>query len=187
MGALFKIAVTVVMLLYPLAVYFGLKNFEPKDVGIWLAFLVLIRSATTHQMTINAMKGLWVIILLAGLSVASYSFNNNSALGLKLYPVVITSSFLFVFAYSLIKPPTFIERLARIKEPDLTAKGIAYTRKITIIWCLFFILNIGISLYTAFYTSLEVWTLYNGLLSYILMGCLFFGEIIYRKWFLQVS
>jgi uncharacterized membrane protein len=37
-----------------------------------------------------------------------------------------------------------------------------------------------IACYTAFFTSLETWTLYNGLIAYILMGLLFAGEYVVR-------
>jgi acyl-coenzyme A synthetase/AMP-(fatty) acid ligase/3-hydroxymyristoyl/3-hydroxydecanoyl-(acyl carrier protein) dehydratase len=51
----------------------------------------------------------------------------------------------------------------------------------TLIWCGFFILNGGIAGYTVFFTPDAVWSVYNGGISYLLMGILFFGEIMIRK------
>ena len=85
-----------------------------------------------------------------------------------------------VFSFSLFKPPSVIETFARLKEKNLNKKGIKYTEKVTLIWCLFFIINGCISFYTALYSELEFWMLYNGFISYILMGCLFLGEFLVR-------
>ncbi len=73
-----------------------------------------------------------------------------------------------------------IERFARFHNKNLSSNAVKYTRKVTIIWCIFFVINGLIALYTAFYASLEIWTLYNGLISYVLMGSLFVIEYIVR-------
>jgi uncharacterized membrane protein len=36
------------------------------------------------------------------------------------------------------------------------------------------------ALYTALFTSMATWTLYNGLIAYLLMGLLFAGEYLVR-------
>ena len=90
---------------------------------------------------------------------------------------------LVLFFVSLLRPPTIIERIARFKDPNLPDAAIRYTRNVTIIWCVFFILNGGAALYTTLYTSLETWALYNGVISYVLMGLLFAGEYLVRKRF----
>jgi hypothetical protein len=43
----------------------------------------------------------------------------NVLLPLKLYPVLVNAVLLSVFAYSLISPPSMIERFARIRKPNL--------------------------------------------------------------------
>ncbi|MBO4320623.1 MAG: hypothetical protein J5857_09175 [Treponema sp.] len=64
-----------------------------------------------------------------------------------------------------------------------------YCRNITIIWCLFFILNGTLSTLTAFSQNIfkiteeqadKIWTIYNGAISYILMGLLFAVEYLVR-------
>ena len=65
-----------------------------------------------------------------------------------------------------------------------------YCQKVTIIWCCFFILNGSISVCTAFAGKLfgvneevanTIWSVYNGGISYVLMGLLFAIEFIVRK------
>jgi len=87
-----------------------------------------------------------------------------------------------IFFYSILYPPTIIERFARIKTPDLPKKAIQYTKKVTMVWCGFFIVNGLVALWTALFASVKIWTFYNGFLSYILMGTLFITEFIYRQY-----
>ena len=74
-----------------------------------------------------------------------------------------------------------VERLARIREPQLSPAGVRYTRKVTKVWCGFFIGNGAVALFTVLYADLRLWTLWNGMLSYILMGTLMAGEWLVRQ------
>ncbi|WP_228517846.1 COG4648 family protein [Aliidiomarina indica] len=95
---------------------------------------------------------------------------------LLFYPVWINLGMLALFAWSLLRPPTVIARIARFMEGELDPKGLAYTTRVTQVWCGFFIINGGIALFTAVYGNWDLWVLYNGMLSYALMGLLMFVE-----------
>lgn len=110
----------------------------------------------------------------------------NSPLILKLYPVLMNALFLCVFGATLFFPPPMVFRLAVLQ--DKTIKGSlaekrvgAYCRKVTMLWCAFFILNGGVAAYSVFWASDAFWSLYNGGISYILIGVLFAGEFTVRK------
>jgi uncharacterized membrane protein len=51
---------------------------------------------------------------------------------------------------------------------------------VTAVWLGFFLANAAISTATAIGGSLELWTLYNGFISYVIMGVLFISEWILR-------
>lgn len=104
----------------------------------------------------------------------------NVLLPLKLYPVLINCAMLTAFGYSLISPPSMVERLARLREPNLPPAAVGYTRRVTQIWCVFFVINGSIALGTALWASEEVWSLYTGVIAYFLMGALFGGEFLFR-------
>ena len=104
----------------------------------------------------------------------------GDAVTLRFYPVLVNLAMLVLFAASLYRPPSLIERLARLREPDLPPEGVRYTRRVTQLWCLFFVLNGSVALYTALFTSLATWTLYNGFIAYLLMGTLFAVELLCR-------
>lgn len=104
----------------------------------------------------------------------------DAELAMRLYPVFMNAAMLAAFAHTLWKPPSMIERFARLVEPDLPDAGVRYTRKVTWVWCGFLLLNGLVALWTALYAALEVWALYNGLIAYLLMGALFGGELLVR-------
>ena len=128
----------------------------------------------THQPLGN---GGW--LLLAAALAGGVTLMTGSLVGLKSYPVVVNLVLLGVFAISLWRSPTVIERLARLQTPDLPSHAIAYTRKVTWVWCGFFVVNGSIAAATVL-ASEQVWAFYNGFLSYIAMGVLMGGEYLVR-------
>jgi uncharacterized membrane protein len=73
-----------------------------------------------------------------------------------------------------------IERFARMSAPDLPAQAIGYTRRVTQVWCVFFAINGAIALVTALWAAPAIWTIYNGLVAYLMMGLLLAGEYVVR-------
>ena len=151
-----------------------LGRFEPRWLALLLLALALLRAAATRQaMWLAAAGG-------AGLLAALATWFND-ALPLKLYPALVNAVMLVVFAISLRFPPSAVERLARLGDPDLPPEGVLYTRRVTQVWCGFFIVNGILALVTALWASDRVWAIYNGLLAYGLMGLLFGGEWLVRQ------
>ncbi len=181
MTALFRGVVVLLTVSYPLAVYFGLQYFEPKIIGLVIALLFILRMfVLRNKLGALSRRQLYPVFIL-GFACAMIAGVLNEQSYLKLIPVLINMAFLVCFAYTLKWPPSMVERIARMTEPDLPQAAIAYTRTVTIVWCLFFIVNGSAALYTALFSSLEIWTLYNGLISYLLMGLLFAVEYLVRE------
>jgi len=170
----------IVLLAYPFAVYYGIDKFGLSIMGILLAVLFVLRIFTASKTKLKEFKQLAIISGLIGITLIVLGILFRSKGWLLFYPVAVNACMLLVFAGSLKQPQTIIERLARLQEPDLPESGVEYTRKVTQVWCLFFLLNGSVALYTCF-LSLEAWTLYNGLISYILIGALFAIEWIVRQ------
>jgi len=105
---------------------------------------------------------------------------------LNFYPVFI-NLFLFIsFGYTWIKGPPMIYRLAVIRDKSIPDSPehesiMRYCRIMTHIWCGFFLQNALFSAATALYGNQMVWSVYNGGVSYVLIGALLGGEFLYRK------
>jgi uncharacterized membrane protein len=169
---------TVVLLLatlaYPLAVYLGFGRIEPFWLGLVLLALMLLRAWAARD-------AVWLLAGIGAALLAVLGTVANSWLPLKLYPVVVNAVLLLVFGASVLRPPTIIERIARLTEPALPPAGVAYTRAVTLVWCAFFVANGSVALVTALWASNETWVLYNGLIAYVLMGALFAAEWLVRR------
>lgn len=167
----------ILLLTYPVVVYFGLQYIEPGIVAAFFAIIFILRhlNSPAKRGTIPHIN----IVLVTVLSLLAFSVVANSALALKFYPVVMSLSFLAIFGYSLYKPPSVVEIIAGLRE-ELDEHGIAYTRRVTQVWCVFFILNALIATGTIFHEDEQVWLLYNGFISYVLMGLLMAGEFVVR-------
>jgi uncharacterized membrane protein len=142
--------------------------------------MVLVAVALTRlpMLKIGVLARCWV---LAALALAALAIWYNALLPLKLYPAMVSAAFLGVFGYSLLAPPSIIERMARGRGPALPPFVIAYTRRVTQVWCAFFLLNGCLALATALWASATLWSLYTGVISYVLMGLLFAAEYMVRR------
>jgi uncharacterized membrane protein len=161
-------------LLYPLVVFLSLGHLEPRWVALALLALAALRLRA-------AQHAVWRIAAVAAAVLALCTLAGNAALPLKLYPVLVNAVLLAVFGFSLWRPPSVIERIARMTQPDLPPQGVAYTRQVTRVWCGFFVVNGALAAATALWASDAVWALYNGLIAYGLMGTLFAAEWLVRQ------
>jgi uncharacterized membrane protein len=170
-----------ITLAYPLAVWLAEGRVEPRLLAGLLVLAGLTRLPTLPfgHATRWWLGGTTILVILAIWA--------NVSLPLKLYPVLVNAALFAMFAYSLVVPPTVIERLARLHEPHLPPQAIAYTRRVTQVWCGFFIVNGAVALLTALYASSALWWFYNGFLAYLFIGILFAGEYCVRRHFKRRS
>lgn len=128
------------------------------------------------------------LFLLAGI----LCFVFNKKIFLKLYSVVISATMLFVFGSSLFFKPNIIFRFACLGDKSVKGSSFepqvnSYCKKVTVVWCVFFVLNGSVSAFTALHDfgsdalNDKIWSVYNGGISYILMGLLFAVEFFVRK------
>ena len=167
--------IAILTLLYPFVVYFGTQYLE-----LWKIAGILIVLLSMRLLACIAIKHWSSPLLLVGILYFSFAIWSDQLLTLRFYPVIANATVLALFSWSLFSPPSLIERIARIQHPNLPPEGVIYTRRVTQVWCLFFIINGSIALVTALWCDIETWSLYNGLIAYLLMGILFAGEYIIR-------
>lgn len=176
------VAVTLALALYPLLVYVGLTYFGSVWVAGSLLVLCAARLLAAYAGSRSVSIGRPVAIACGGgIFLGLVSAVQRSPQAVMFYPALVNAALLVVFAYSLAYPPTVIERIARLSDGDLSPAGIAYTRNVTMSWCVFFSLNGGVALYTALFSSLQTWTLYNGVVAYGLIAVMLVGERVLRR------
>lgn len=167
------VALALLGLAYPFLVYVsnGPSRWLPVALGVlWLARALLPSTGKPG--------GRWLPALAVAGCLALALADNPAAL--RAYPVMVNALLLVAFGASLRRGPTVIERLARLRHPDLPEAGVRYTRRVTQAWCLFFLLNGLTAAALALWGSWQAWTWYNGAASYALMGALLAGERLVR-------
>ena len=188
----------VISILYPILVFTLLVIFKLPLKLLSLCVIALAAALFVSVSAKNKEKNLdWkplatsILFFLAGL----LCFLTDEAIFLKLYPVAINLIFLVFFGSTLFRGPNMIFRFATLADKSVKGsfhekKVENYCRKVTVIWCIFFILNGTVAILTVFAGKIfgitpenadKVWSLYNGGISYILMGFLFAAEFIVRK------
>ena len=170
----------IILFCYPIVIYLSLKYQIINIAVLCIAALLVLRLIALPNLFSN-IGWLAKVTTCFGLLLALTSWIFNKFQFLLYYPVATNLLFLIFFGYSLYQPQNIIERFARLKHDNLPASAINYTRKVTICWCLFFILNGLIALITCLINDIYWWTMYNGLISYILIGLLMGGEWIVRQ------
>ena len=170
-----RIALPLAGVLYPFVVYFGTEKVAPPIFALVLGAIWMIRAPSLLRQP----GGRWMV----GISLlycVLLMFTGEAVL-LRWYPVLINLFLLAAFGWSLIYGPPFVERFARLREPNLPPAAVRYTRVVTWVWVGFFAFNGSMSAALTLWAPLSWWMLYNGMISYALMGMLFAGEWVFRQ------
>lgn len=183
---MWSIVATALTVSYPLLVLGGLARFEPRGVAAGALVLLALRFGV---LGIRRGSGLhlsgppvsWAVALpvVLVLTFTATAAVWNDPLGLLLAPVFVNATLLGTFALSLRGRP-IVESIARLTVDVLAPAEIRYCRRVTVVWCAFFLVNGAITLVLALGNAIDYWALYTGFVSYLFMGLLFASEWIYR-------
>ena len=165
-----KFFAVLITLLYPFAVFWSLER------HLSMRFMVVILGI---GVTAGFLKHGKKTVLLLGVLLCTALYVFNDIMFLKLYPVMMNALMCAAFWSSLYKKPlitVFAEKMHCVLDDD----GLAYTRKVTVAWTAFMAANTVLSMVSVFLSD-WLWTLYNGLISYILIGIMIVGEYLIRQ------
>jgi uncharacterized membrane protein len=163
---------------YPFLVYAGLAYLPGRMLLLVGLAMVLARLLFVRGIEVLAV---WSVPLGVGAAVLAVLAVVDPPWGARAYPVVMSLAACGAFAITLLHPPSLVERIARRTEPDLPPQGVRYTRRVTQVWAGFLAANAAVAAALAAWGTLAQWTLWNGLVSYLLMGALFAGEMLVRR------
>lgn len=190
MNTFFKILFFVASAIYPIIVFTFLVVFKvpTKIFSLFIVFIgliyLLLATSSKKEFSVKKNSKLFIsagLLLTAGL----ICLITGKTIFIKLYPVFMNIIFLFTFGITLFLPPNICFRFACLSDKSLSTsiaskKIESYCKNVTIVWCIFFIFNGIIALYTVFCQNDKIWSLYNGGISYFCMGLIFAIEFIIR-------
>ena len=176
MKLLLRVLISIVLIAYPFLVWWLAQQ------GLTDGLLLILLAVLVAQVAIQGIKNPRSWVSAAVLIVVTITFLvTDQITSVLLYPVWMNAAMLIVFLLSLWFKPAVVTRLARLMEGELSEQAVAYTEKVTWVWVGFFLVNGAISLVTVLYGDMDLWTLYNGFIAYVLMGLLFAIEWSVRR------
>ena len=183
-----RVFFTAISVLYPLIVYCGLEYWalSPRRLSLLLLAIAFFHFLNFTRSKSSIDRSRTAILLILVFLCAFIAFFLDNIIFVKIYPVLISLSLLAFFGFTLWRPPNIIFRMASLWDKSLknspSRRAVElYCRKVTLVWCSFFIFNAIVASFTVFKASDRVWSLYNGLISYILMGVIFIVEYLVRR------
>lgn len=178
-SALLSVCLMALVLTYPFLVYRYLGQVNPAWFAAVIFCLFLIRF-----MVINKDRSLsdWLMLGIVSTFCLSVTLLESQTL-LKFYPVMMNVGVGLTFLVSLTEEQCLIDKMARMGGKAPPPEAYHYLRTLTLLWGLLLLTNGAVSAYTACYTSLSVWTLYNGFLSYLLIAGFAGAEWVYRGFY----
>lgn len=161
---------------YPFAVWQLRDRVAPSWFAIGLLVLLAVRWVGARE------RAGWLVLPAAAVALlAAATAWLGETWPLRWYPVGVNLTLLVSFAVTLARPPSMAERFARMQDPDLPDFAVVYTRKVTIVWVVFFAVNATLAALTAAFGTDAQWALYNGAVAYALVGAVAGAEYLVRR------
>lgn len=182
MKILVGVLTTILVVLYPIAIWFGLTHLSARTVSLWMLAAVvpgaILRFRRSRREDLLALLRIPLAIFVV-LGLGALLDDGRFVLAT---PVLINLALFATFAVSMRSTP-MIERFARMHEPGEFSRGqAAHCRQVTVAWVVFFLANASIAALLALSERADLWALYNGGIAYVLMGMLFVGEYVLRQY-----
>lgn len=162
---------------YPFLVWLHIDSVDPRWFGGALLLVALVRMAVVDTARKTSDWLMTAVIVTFCIAVILL----DSEILLKCYPVMMSAGMGLLFLISLRDEQSLIERFARAggKHPPPQASN--YLNRLSLICGMLLLLNALIAAWTVWYSSLAVWTLYNGLLFYVFVAVFFVIEQMFRR------
>ena len=166
---------------YPVVIHAAVIN------GYAVAALLMLLVVPVFLTSRSRARGLFAALAVtAAVSLLAATLEGSEQLLLYLMPVLINAILAVIFARTLLPGETpLVTRFSILLRGKLEPQVVSYTRRVTQVWTLFFILLALESLLLALFAPLEIWSLFANILNYLLAGLLFAGEYFFRVHYLH--
>ena len=174
-----KVFLMAIVITYPVFVFLALVVFH-LPISIVSLGMMVIALAYFAFVSGDGRKN-WTAIILGVMALVVLV--TRSELVLRFYPVFMTLVFLVMFGVPLLKGRPIITRFAMMIDPVIAvhpARGMLERccRGLNIAWCVHILASMGINIAICFGSTLEIWTIYNTVVSYAVTGLLVSAQFL---------
>lgn len=171
------------ILAYPLTVHLSIAYGVPVVGAVLFVSLLLlslvqaVRRGDKRQLLWGGFIALLALVLAVWVGLHNVVF---------LPPVLINLSLFMLFARSLAPGamPLITRFAALVRDGNMPAVVLVYTRQVTVAWAVFTLLLTLESILLAIYAPLAWWSLFTNFINYGLVGMFFVCEFALRRWVL---
>jgi uncharacterized membrane protein len=171
-----------------------------------LLYLIISLSGSERRKSVSAFISPSILFLIG---IAGFFFDSSSSVMsalfpalagkskeiIKFYPLLVNIGWLAVFGFSLLFPPSFVFEIAvfldkSVKDADVEKPLRRFCKSATVVWCVFFAFDALFAWFTIFGPLVNgldkrhsdmLWTVYNGAVTYLLMGVIFIIQFVMVK------
>ena len=173
-----KLSITLIIA-YPLAAYIALWLEQPLVIISYLMSIFFLLSIEKFRNK-HWLTGIMLVIVIGVIGYLMQPAYRQFLLFLP--PILMLLSLFILFAQSLLSGQTpLITRYASILGDSLDERHLRYNKNLTLVWSGFFLLMTITSALLAIFTSLEAWSFFTYVVSYLLLGSFFIIEFMFRK------
>lgn len=185
MGRLGKILLLVAFIAYPILLHVFVLKEEVAMSHLLLVFAPLL--AVAAWVLFRMLGKVWWPLLALGFVAAIYYVvtGDHGRIGLLavngLSHASLNMFLLWLFGRTLLpgREP-LISQISRRINGELKPEVVDYTRRVTIAWCIYFVLQVAISLLLYLFTPLAAWSFFINVLNLPLLILMFVAEKAYR-------
>jgi uncharacterized membrane protein len=164
----------------PWVLYFTLTHHNVGIAAIMLVAWVIVRTIPVLMSAKQEQRRAALQLPAIALFFALLGWISNNGTWLLFLPSATQATFGLAFLRSLSGTP-LIEHFARMIKSELSPGEQAHCRAWTRVWGIYLLVLAALGLVLARCATLAVWTVYVGIVSYVLVGVLFAIEHVVRK------
>ena len=166
------------LLIYPFIAHIGILMGEviwPASYLIVVVYLNSLKLFSQHRII-----GISFTVFMCVLFYALFYFEVHTSL-IYLPPILIPGWLAYVFISSMSNEYALISKIAeRIEGKTLDQQHLLYTRRLTALWGVVFVLMICEAIVLAIWAPYEVWSWWVHIGNYFIVAILFLGEMMLR-------
>jgi len=178
-----------IAIMYPILVFCALVVFKLPirylSIGIIIFAIVYSIINSRHYKGKHTVALFVSPLILCVIGVISLCFD-ESPVFIHLYPALAAISYLTIMITSFLFPPPLayyfidiFDKSMKTKIPKQIFDDFCF--KASVVWCVFFLVDAIIAVFTVIFYIEHIWVIYNGCITYCLMGLIFVGEFIVLK------
>lgn len=166
------------LLIYPIIAHIGILTGEVMWAASYLILVVYLNSLKLFSR--HRIAGIFYTALMCVLFYVLIYFDVYASL-IYLPPILIPSWLAYVFISSMRDEYALISKIAeRIGGKLLDQQHLLYTRRLTALWGIVFILMVCAAIVLAIWAPFEVWSWWAHIGNYFIVAVLILGEMMVR-------